>query len=184
LITVLAASFILLHLNWPGLPIDAVTLALLVILILPWTAPLLESLEFPGGWKIKFQTVQAAAEKITKANPQPTPELEERAKGELQEPDPTLALLSLRVELEKRLRALARVHLIPEGWPLYSVVRELRKKGVLNTDTATGLQELVVAANHASHGRSVEPSVQSLVELQGPRILGVLDTMLAGARPE
>ena len=49
------------HIVWPQLAIDAVALALIVIAILPWLAPLVKSLELPGGWKVEFQELQRAA---------------------------------------------------------------------------------------------------------------------------
>ena len=45
------------HIVWPELKIDAITIALLVIATLPWLAPLVKSIELPGGWKLEFAQI-------------------------------------------------------------------------------------------------------------------------------
>lgn len=37
------------HIIWPDLSIDTITLALFIIAIIPWLAPLIKSLELPSG---------------------------------------------------------------------------------------------------------------------------------------
>lgn len=46
------------HLVWPGLRIDAITVLLLVVALVPWLGDLLESIELPGGWKVKYRDLQ------------------------------------------------------------------------------------------------------------------------------
>ncbi len=179
LITVVAAALIVLHLLFPALPVDAVTLGLLVILLLPWTAPLLESLELPGGWKIKFQSLQAAGEKIINANPPPDPTKAAAAPTVLPQEDPQLALVALRIEIEKRLRALAKRHALAERGPLRAVLEELGAKEVLNAPSVSGLQELIWIGNQAAHGVKVDLSSQLWAQLSGPKILAILDELLA-----
>lgn len=180
LVTLLAGGAIALHLSYPQLPVDAVTVVLLVILILPWTAPLFESLEFPGGWKIKFQAVEAAAKKITDANPAPSPAVEQQARAALPAADPGLALVALRIEIEKRLRALASRYGVQEKQPLAGIVRELERSNALNSETASGLRDLIAAGNRAAHGDRVDPAIQEWVQGEGPRILAVLDALVGG----
>ena len=43
------------HMIWPGLVIDAITLGLLVIAILPWLSTLIERATLPGGWGVNFR---------------------------------------------------------------------------------------------------------------------------------
>lgn len=50
-----AVILIILRIRWPHLNIDAVTLGLLIVALLPWFFSFLESAEFPGGWKVKFR---------------------------------------------------------------------------------------------------------------------------------
>ena len=56
---------LVIHLIWPAIKIDVVHLGLILIVILPWLSSLIESAEFPGGWKIKFRDIQQAGAKIT-----------------------------------------------------------------------------------------------------------------------
>ena len=55
---------LLARLIWPTIKIDAISLGLIIVAILPWLSSLIESAEFPGGWKIKFRDIQRAGEKI------------------------------------------------------------------------------------------------------------------------
>jgi len=44
------------RLIWPTLTIDSVTVALIVIAVVPWLAPIFKSLELPGGFKVEWQS--------------------------------------------------------------------------------------------------------------------------------
>lgn len=50
-----AAVLAVLHLLLPHMTIDTITVALLVVAILPWLGPLFKSIELPGGWRFEFQ---------------------------------------------------------------------------------------------------------------------------------
>lgn len=78
LVSGLAGAMLLAHLLWPELRVDAISLGLLAVVILPWLSPLVKSAELPGGWKVQFQDVETAAARITGAAsgaipPKPTP---------------------------------------------------------------------------------------------------------------
>ncbi len=64
-----ALAITIAHLIQPALKIDAITLGLLVIAILPWLPRLLESAKLPGGWELTFRrletTVHDQGEQIT-----------------------------------------------------------------------------------------------------------------------
>ncbi|MBN2238077.1 MAG: DUF4145 domain-containing protein [Bacteroidales bacterium] len=72
LISIGASLLLVLHVLWPTLGIDITTIALLFVVILPFSGPLLrilassgvKSLEFPGGIKIELAEVKAAADKV------------------------------------------------------------------------------------------------------------------------
>jgi hypothetical protein len=61
-------GIILFRVEFPNLKIDGVTFGLFVLAILPWLSSLIKSFEFPGGWKIEFQDVSKAGEKIIQAH--------------------------------------------------------------------------------------------------------------------
>ena len=44
-----------------ALTIDAISLGLLIVALLPWASSLIESAKFPGGWEIKFRDLKKAS---------------------------------------------------------------------------------------------------------------------------
>ncbi len=184
-ITLSAAIGIVLHLAFPELAIDAITLALLVVAVLPWLAPLIKAAELPGGFKIEFQDVKAAADRVAAGAPEvasiaPAPEPSYIA---VAEQDPNLALAGLRIEIEKRVRAIAERTGVPRSRPLGQLVRDLEERNVLSHESAAGLRDLITLGNQAAHGVAVNPNVAySAVEF-GPKVLQVLDAKLLSGGP-
>ena len=54
-ITIAAILIVLIHLIFPNLKIDAITITLLLIAVVPWLSPLFKSIEFPGGGNLNFE---------------------------------------------------------------------------------------------------------------------------------
>jgi hypothetical protein len=69
-ITLAALTAAVLHLTFPGIAVDNVTVALAVVAALPWFARILQSLTLPGGVKLEFREltkrVEALDDKLTK----------------------------------------------------------------------------------------------------------------------
>lgn len=57
-ITVAAVVVAVIHVAYPGLSIDRVTIGLCVIAILPWLAYLFKSVKLPGGYELVFQDIK------------------------------------------------------------------------------------------------------------------------------
>ena len=55
IITIVAVAGIIIHLVFPDLKIDAITISLLVLALLPWIYPIIASVEIPGIGKVEFQ---------------------------------------------------------------------------------------------------------------------------------
>ena len=53
-ITIVALFLAAIHLIFPGAKIDAVTLTLFAIAVLPWLGSIFRSVEFPGGLKVQY----------------------------------------------------------------------------------------------------------------------------------
>lgn len=183
-ISFIALGVIVARMVWPGLHIDAITLGLLLLAALPWLSPLIKSAELPGGWKIEFQDLREAAEKITSKAPGAS-----AGTGRLQVaghaptvvvggPDPNIALVSVRIEIEKRLRALARAAGIDPDQSLSRLARALHQKGVLDDSELAGLQDLIAAGNRAAHGAPVSPDVSAWVRNYAGEVLDALDAKL------
>ena len=168
------------HVAHPELAVDSVTFGFLLIAVLPWLAPLIKAAELPGGIKIEFQDVQAAAEKITLCSSSKLDQKEqpEAAYLSIVDQDPNLALTGLRIEIEKRLRELAPLVGLPKSRPLSQLIRDLQAESVLSSEQSSGLLELVSLVNQAAHGVEVSPSAAYSAIQSGPQVLSVLDLIL------
>ena len=62
LVTAVALVAVAGHLIWSNLKVDGVVVAMLVIALLPWLGNVFESLELPGGWKLKYREIQQQLE--------------------------------------------------------------------------------------------------------------------------
>jgi len=179
-ISISAIFLIFIRLIWPNLNIDWITITLIVIAIIPWIAPLLKSLEIPGGWKIEFRDVKNASEKVTSGKKF---EIAKKRDFITLEPiikhDPSLALVYLRIEIEKRVRKLAEKYNVgTERDSLGHLLRTLHYHKVLPANVFSGLKELVILGNKAAHGTKVSLDAAEWALDSGPRILRVLDDIL------
>src|SRR5690348_3395669 len=117
-VSTIAILVALVHIIFPKVSIDAITVSLLVVAVVPWLAPLFKSLQLPGGLKVEFQDLEKVSEQaiqadlITKENIKQTynnqTSNEEYSFVKIAEADQGLALTGLRIEIEKTLRVLAR----------------------------------------------------------------------------
>ena len=181
-VTVLALTLFGVRVVWPNLEIDAIALGLLVLAVLPWFAWIIEAVELPGGVKISLREVESAGEKIGVA-----PASEDAAPPVVREPpfleiagrDPNLALVGLRIEIDRRLRRLTESYGSSGSGPLSTIIEELVAKGALDEQTASGLGDLVRAGNEAAHGAKVDSEIARWAVEEAPRILAVVDAELA-----
>ena len=183
IVTLGALVFAGIHLIRPSLAIDAVTLTLLVIALVPWLAPIFKSLEFPGGWKVEFQDLQKVAVRAEQAGllaakeaaPQP-----EFTFQRVAERDPILALAGLRIEIEKRLIALAEKRGIDvDGRGLGQLLRILAQRQVLTDGERSVLADLTGLLNSAVHGAAVDPRAAEWAMDVGPLLLKALDDLVS-----
>lgn len=189
-ITLVAAILMVVRLIWPNLKIDSITIGLFVVAILPWLASLIQSAKLPGGWEITFRDVQEAAKKAAQTTYTPeqmivreSPSVissESPSVFEVADLDSNLALVYLRIEIEKRLRMLAKSANLSSTGSLPRLFRDLQKSGVVDDVVFSGLQELIMAGNQAAHGAVVEPSVADSILEFGPKIINALDRSIAG----
>jgi len=185
IISAVAAMGLVLHVVYPHLAIDAISLGLLVITVLPWLAPLVKAAELPGGFKIEFHDVKAAADQVTAGAPEaaslPAPVAPSYLA--IAEQDPNLALVGLRIEIEKRIRALAEQTGIPKSRPLTQLTNELQERQILSSESLSGLRDLIGLGNRAAHGVEVSRDVAYFAADLGPKVLQILDAKLASYRP-
>ncbi len=177
-ISVGAAILIVVHALRPDIEVDAITLGLIIIAALPWLTSVVESVELPGGWKVKLRDVAAAGQKVVGLSMITSVHEAAVPYGSAVERDPNLELVALRIQIEERLRALAERFELPLNRPLAQLVRMLRDREILEREAAAGLQDLIAAGNNAAHGAKVEPAAASWAREYGPVILHALDAVL------
>ncbi len=176
-ISVIALVAITLRVLFPSLKIDAITLGMLLVAVLPWLSALLESAKFPGGWEIKFRDLQEAAQQVTSDSKATDPQNEVTDHTEVFQPqnDPNLALVGLRIEIERRVKELAIHHEIQKSHSLKRMLNQLQQLEVLDHQAIGGLSEIIMAGNPAAHGAHVEPSVATWAIEYGSDVIAVLD---------
>ncbi|MBI3169863.1 MAG: hypothetical protein HYZ22_15380, partial [Chloroflexi bacterium] len=156
-ITLVALVVAIIHVVFPDLTIDAITVFLLVIALLPWLIPLVRSLEFPGGWKVEFQELEKAKNKAEKAGllsskrkitKKPSYSFET-----ILDRDPNLALAGLRIELEKRLVQIAKLNnLNVSKASVGQLIRLLNQEKILTPEESSALADMSGLLNSAVHG--------------------------------
>jgi hypothetical protein len=183
LITISALLIAAIHSIWPNIKIDAITLALIVIAILPWLAPILKSLELPGGWKIEYKDLKNTEEKVERAGLLASKSaIDKTSQYSFQvvaEDAPNLALAGLRIEIEKRLNNIAESNkLTSYRKSVGQLLRELSEKQMLTSEERSVLSDLIGLLNRAVHGGEVDPRAAQWAIDVGPRILKGLDERL------
>lgn len=183
IMTIGSLLVLIVRMAFPALGIDAVSLGLLFLAALPWLSPLVKSAKLPGGFEIEFQDVKDAAQKVTSSEPPPTDvPSSSLTYMDIADQDPSLALVALRIEIEKRLRELAELTGVPRTRSLSVLTNQLQERKVLNPDSAAGLRDLIALGNQAAHGVPVGPqAAYSAVEF-GPPVLQVLDSKIVQLR--
>lgn len=178
LITVCCITFILLHIFFPKIGIDAITLTLLTLSFIPWLAPLFKSLELPGGWKFEFQELERVKKEAEKVGL-----ISEKTKTEkyqfieISKDYPNLALAGLRMELEKSLKNLA----IRKGvnmerkQGLTRTIRELSRTCVLSEEEVVVLLDMAGTLNQGVHGLDLDERTVNWVMEVGPKILKAIE---------
>lgn len=174
----------ILHSIFPQITIDAITIALIILAFLPWLPSLIKEITLPGGTKITFRDLKEPSENIIEEGKSEDiePKFDEddlKRQKQLEYSimeNPSLALVSVRIEIEKRIRELAQIHLKPERIiSLKRTVSELVKKQILSPSITGSLLELIHFGNKAVHGEEVSDDVVDWALEYAPKILSILD---------
>jgi hypothetical protein len=180
IITLGALLIALVHIIWPDVAVDGVTLVLLFFALLPWLAPIFKSLELPGGLKVEFQELEKASARADAigllSNPEPLDSPPQYSFQLVANHDPNLALAGLRIEIEKRLIELAQQRNIGTKMQgLGRLMNELAKQGVLTNDEHSVLADLTGLLNTAVHAGRLDFRASQWAMDVGPRLLQSLD---------
>lgn len=181
-------------------PISNVGLLLIVLALSPWIARIIESIELPGGGKVKFlRDLEKASDKADEAGllAEPVPEVEQQPTYQaIFSEDPTLSLAGLRIELEQRIRKLVEIHgvwsdlsrtqlgmLGPLGKsiPLSRAVSALGAGNVLSQPELSAIRDLLPLLNRAAHSKEYSRAAAEWAIDIGPRLLAGLDEKIKKA---
>ena len=184
IISVVAILLATTHLIFPKLSIDVITVALIALAVVPWLEKLFKSVELPGGVKLEFQDLQKIENEAKSAglikpeneNPE-TKDEQIYPFTEIAEQNPELALVSLRIEIEKRLRAIANKYNVEvRTFSMKALISALAKEKLLTNDESGALNDMIVTLNQAAHGIEYDRRNSLWIIENGPKILDALDS--------
>lgn len=181
-ISAIASLLALGHAIFPSVRIDAVSLTLLLVAVLPWLGFIFKSVELPGGLKVEYPALERAGEEAAKAGLLSTPKkrIEESAYLAIAEEDPNLALAGLRIEIERRLREIAKKRgLQGDRLGIGQLLQLLRKNNAISRQEDSVLSELIGLLNKAVHGAEVDSRAAQWAIDVGPRLLSALDERIS-----
>jgi uncharacterized protein YecT (DUF1311 family) len=186
LVTIFALVAAFTHLFFPALKIDAITVTLIIVAVVPWLAPLFKSVELPGGIKMEFQELEKVTIAAKKAGIiQDEPDLERRllpraeyAFVDVAPINQELALVGLRIEVEKRLRKLAEKYELKTKQGNHGMIEQLGEKQILSPEEMSVFRRMLDTLNHAAHGLAYDPRNVDWIMETGPQILAGLDAKL------
>lgn len=186
-LVMLATAFLLgAHvIKWDAVQVDAVTLALLGLLLVIPLAEVIRKIKL-GEFEAEIgrdevARIQAKAALELPPAPEATMGLSEERVRELLRDDPRLALAKVRIELEEALRRLYSATAESEpDWRRLSLGRlvdGLVRKEVLTGSVASALRDVITLANRAVHGENVEPGAAEQLALLGVRLVRELQQL-------
>ena len=190
-VSVICISLIILHAIFPKAPVDTTTVALLVILIFPWLLPYVKTIKLPGGTEIDFkddvQKLESLSQKSSGIPSKPmrvltsrlTPSPSSPSRLELLQTDPNLALASLRIEVETKLREIAakkKLSVTDERTPLRQVLYALHSQKTIRSPEFDMLNIIIDACNRAVHAEKIDTATASEIVSIGESAILYLDS--------
>lgn len=183
-ITIAAITIAAIHILLPNLKIDTITLALVIVAVVPWLAPLFKNIELPGGLKFEFQELERVKQEAKAAGliDETTPQNQTAYTFlDVAETNPEFALAGLRLELEKSLRILAKQEGVGDfkryGGASF-LIRDLHKKEIISNQEKAALADMIGTLNRAIHGQELDHRATQWVIDIGPQILDSLNKRL------
>lgn len=184
--TTAAASLAILHLLFSKINIDLITVSFLAIAVIPWVETLFKSVELPGGLKLEFQElrkIEAEAQKVGLISTEDVKnegveeEGEKRLFVELAEQNQELALVSLRLDIEKCLRSIAlKYDLKTEKLGINNLLRRLAAHHIIPIEEESVLRDMIGVLNQASHGMEYDQRTAKWIIEVGPKIIESLES--------
>lgn len=190
IISIVAAFIAFTHLIFPKVNIDIITVTLIALAIIPWLEPLFKSVELPGGVKLEFQELEKIEEEAKKVGlisvesvSTTSDENKDKSKYyfvEIAEKNQELALVSLRIEIEKMLREIATKYSIDtKKYSIIELIDALADKNILTIQETTVLKDMISTLNHTAYGVEYDQRNAQWVIDNGPAIVDSLENRIA-----
>lgn len=187
-ISIVAVILVLIHIIFPKLNIDIITVFLLALAIIPWLETLFKSVELPGGLKFEFQDLERIGLEAKEAGLIDNVEIESDKKQlnsedypfiELAKTNQSLALVSLRIEIEKRLRQIAEKYSIDtQRNSMSRIIKNLSVEGILTPQEENTMRDMIYTLNQAAHGVKFDERTAEWIIDNGPQIIYNLDSKI------
>lgn len=184
LITIISLSIALVHVIFPNIRIDSITIIFFIVAVIPWLFPLFKSLELPGGFKFEFQELEQVSKQMKEVGLTGDSLYDKNNKDytfvEIADENPQLALAGLRMELEKKLKEIYRIdrengivmsRRTSIGW----IMRDLLERKIISADEKDALSNMVNVLNKAIHGDNLDFKTTQWVIDIGPKVLNAMD---------
>lgn len=173
IITIIGIALIIVHGLWKDLfEVDYFTVIILFILAIPFLSQFLKRAKVPGAefeFRDEIESTKKAVQKsvkqsiekaksrtVGKSKPLPFETFNLQIVKTLLNSDPVLALASLRIEIERKLRLTAKSFKLPSKRKgLFEIIQILMDKNVLSVDQVTALRKIINMCNIAIHGYEV-----------------------------
>lgn len=178
--SLVAVGLAAIRILFPKIPIDATTIALLLIALVPWLSQIFSSVELPGGWKFVFRELKKTGERALEAGliPATLTKVDEQRYSfqTVGMEDPNLALAGLRIEIEKRLKRLADKNDIGTRMQsIGSLLNSLSQRNLLSQQERSIIADMVGLLNQAVHGAKVDRQATQWAMDFGSKLLKSLD---------
>ena len=145
----------------------------LALAALPWVIDIFDRITLPGGVEIDFKKVNQILNDQNVEQPR-----SDLADFSFITDDPNLALVALRIEIEKRLRKLQGSNQSSrKSQNIYTVISELIYAGQLNEEVGYAIRDMLPAMNRAAHGEEVPAEALSWVRTDGLRLLSAIPNL-------
>ena len=190
IISIVSTLTAIAHLIFLKVSIDIITVILIALAIIPWLETLFKSVELPGGVKLEFQELEKIEKEAKKIGLISSVEVTEKVEVnknnpkyyfvEIAEKNQELALVNLRIEIEKRLREIATKYSIEtQKYSVIKLIDALAQKNILTIQETTVLKDMISTLNHAAHGVEYDQRNAQWVIDNGPAIVDSLENRIA-----
>lgn len=179
----IAAILAVIHVLLPQLPIDTITIVLIILALLPWLSPIFKSVEVPGVGKFDYQDLEKVKTKAKKIGLIPT-----KRKGllntteeylfEIARENPNLSLAGFRIELERHIRDMAQSYKIQIAHKnVRQILAELSNKRIINADEKEVLIEIIDTLDEAVYEAPIPAEVTGWIMETAPQLLHTIDQL-------